>query len=1126
MPTVDADTSIESPLDIPKDKTPPPTSGRFGGGGGAEHIAANSGVLDVRVWINRRKNVPFSKTNWFNDSIIFNSATIRDYPRDLRVQLASTPNTEGVYLKPLLQYRHVFIAGQSAKGLEELKTGSAFIAGEPVYKKEQRFLIVPSFFQKEVITPDNYTIGAKTSDITDANVTLAGATTTQTLAEECKPKAMWAYEAINKESQIPDDTAEKSILMPKQTSSSTCSASGVHWGLEKETDLFQGEDFFIEFHRRASSTDIPNTKPGSNDDLDKLRFSHEYASILDVQGGAVLSAFASAVGVAGAAAASAAAASLQSAISTNRGVVDVDHNNNVIDRKQYDFRDQAYYVIEIGKGHSQHNYFILITQRGPVRLIRKIGGDKKRTEVVAEFTDTERVSENNQSESGGTVNGAALISAASFGMVVRNHLGKLVIQFYGPGISAKPWIIERKESKAISSRGDTETTPVTMFVPAAKLAIYGGNLQTAFLFGPLQYLQPREKNGQGSAVTFKSPPQRDPYSNTCKTDAKGLLEENSYALPTGGKMNVLLTAVDHPIQDLLKTGYTPRPTRLNRQGRPAGGSGGSNQDKNITDQVFTQDAQAYRQIVNGVKSELQDGSFFKKSPIKAITPGRRSSIEVGIACQANDSSNRSTQFVIEIKMKAGGHVFESGWELPSCKTPILTLMRLASKPAEDKGRWEAREFECGEHVMSFSDSWTAQDFTKIEHTGNIKFLLNNGVPFYEEDRTGDILDLRNKAFYIEVWAGYKSGSDGGIFASNSACNYSKLPHLYKMFTGICYGGTVTYEYGKRVMDCQIFDYSKVLQDMLFFNSPFFDGVKDVFAVDEILRFAGFRGSESNHPRFLTNLTTKNPNQDFYVLVAPDGRAYISRAYALPSSYQRLQQPFFKFKDGDKFYDGIIKMAERAGKLFFFDAHGVAHYENYHDLVADEMTSGQTSGESGCQSVVLAPLWWFTTGHGLWQGQQVFNQVSIMEDVQSVYNHRKLLTNTPDFTPIWGDDVDYDSIEDPQTEGFLGYMRTLFQQEGAFGSFESAQAIMFFYKAMGRPPYVVKFETYGLPARALDIISLNGQRLRVMRVESNIDPSKNVWWQTYECEWLKPIQSDFSDFIGSTKQPNNPASGNC
>ena len=104
-----------------------------------------------------------------------------------------------------------------------------------------------------------------------------------------------------------------------------------------------------------------------------------------------------------------------------------------------------------------------------------------------------------------------------------------------------------------------------------------------------------------------------------------------------------------------------------------------------------------------------------------------------------------------------------------------------------------------------------------------------------------------------------------------------------------------------------------------------------------------------------------------------------------------------------------------------------------------------------------------------------------------------------------DDLEWDSFDDPDSEGFIGYLKTFYQQESAFGTPEAIQNIKEFYRIFFRPPIVVKFETFGQPMRALDIVVFNNQPLRVMKVDSVIDPKRNIWWQNLECEWMRKVQ---------------------
>jgi len=61
-----------------------------------------------------------------------------------------------------------------------------------------------------------------------------------------------------------------------------------------------------------------------------------------------------------------------------------------------------------------------------------------------------------------------------------------------------------------------------------------------------------------------------------------------------------------------------------------------------------------------------------------------------------------------------------------------------------------------------------------------------------------------------------------------------------------------------------------------------------------------------------------------------------------------------------------------------------------------------------------------------------------------------------------------------------------------------------YSVFFRPYVEYKFETYGLPLRANDIIQINGETARVMNVSHEFDASTNRWWMNVECKRYQPI----------------------
>jgi hypothetical protein len=355
----------------------------------------------------------------------------------------------------------------------------------------------------------------------------------------------------------------------------------------------------------------------------------------------------------------------------------------------------------------------------------------------------------------------------------------------------------------------------------------------------------------------------------------------------------------------------------------------------------------------------------------------------------------------------------------------------------------------------------------------------------ENNVTDFLLSLQNKNFYVDIWAGYRNCSAVGFVG------------LYKMFTGICQGGQVSYEYNKNIMSCKIVDYTSVLKADRFLNSPWFDGMKDVNAIWEICQMVGFRSKGKYDPGSvlsrLSKMASEGASDTFFHHW--DGRLFRMEPYALPSGYSRLTDASFKFEDGESLYEGIVKICTKSSKTFYFDQFGIARYEDLQDAIEQDYLGTTT----------LVPLFEFTTNPLIWGGQLVFNKVERTYDVASISNHIHMVSNTPDVTPLFADDIRWKSMDNPNTEGFLGYKKMFVQRESMFGNWESVLNNLAKYKAMFRPLISVKFETYGIPLRANDIVSINGEVTRVVSVSHKIDAQKNEWWMNVECKKYQAVE---------------------
>ena len=142
---------------------------------------------------------------------------------------------------------------------------------------------------------------------------------------------------------------------------------------------------------------------------------------------------------------------------------------------------------------------------------------------------------------------------------------------------------------------------------------------------------------------------------------------------------------------------------------------------------------------------------------------------------------------------------------------------------------------------------------------------------------------------------------------------------------------------------------------------------------------------------------------------------------------------------------------------------------------------------------------------------MFNRVERSFDVAGIYNHIKVLSNTPDMHLLVGDHLKWDTMENPEMTGFLGYQKTAYQAESMFGSTAALVSTINKYAVGFKPKIKLNFETYGLPLRATDIVSLEGEVVRVTKVNHVFNAAKNQWWMQVECERYQPI--DASSLVG-------------
>lgn len=1031
-------------------------------------------------------------------TLVLDSDTLQSFPDYQRHQFGSVPGLPGIYLREIYNYRSNFVVFQDTSNatvtgqIEELQPDSSviFTNGTPDYKEDQTWKVVPSpVDQKKPMSPSQQQ--CYWADLPDCdNGTGSSTGSTTGTFDDKYSRATFKYFTPSRASYpnngqgTSPEPIDSTILAPCQLAVTRPGTKGVHWKFEKTTPLFKGEDFFIEFISIAHQQDLSNSRYTGIQDPTYTFLDADTSYSGSFNGDSVTPPL-------------------------NYGVVSyrVEDKTFVKDESSSQFfsvHRQSYLFVELdgrnggGTGSSGDNnpwYFILFPFNFKPTFVKVVGG----------------VSYNLGVYDGASC--ADLFSRPSFRLAVRNHLGRIVITISGN--EGQPWIIEN----TLPIKGEDKIFRVP---DKCKLSIWGGNLPIAFAFAPLQYVE---------SSSFELPPPEKQKTKIEGSDAAITVPVSKpFALPNDKiKAHYFWLSLSDSMPKGLKPKDDTTPGKFgsvvysNYMGSrhpyytcdahkilEASDDGSVSTDINAITFLDTDDQIKDLEEQSGYGND----SYIKLKMVLAEKDNGSSTTDSGVGLEATvtreDESGREVAYrKVNVEMTAGDHTFDSNWKCPYCVTPVMTHLRVVSLP-ESMDLWDTNEKDVSKHVTHFSDSWTAPDYNVAEHSGSITFLISpdgqNNDNNVVLDQSSYLEGLKDKAFYIEVWAGY------------TPCSYAHgdMTDAVKLFTGLCYGGTIKQEPVNRTMECKIHDYSSILKEYMFFNSPFFDAVRDINAVYQVMKIAAFKETDEDadlgngrcNPLYYVKQLVENEDAQVSSI---DGRPDFGyKDYILPFSFARLTNPLLRYQDGSKLYDALTDWAKRGSKMMFFDQHGILHWEESSGI-AMSYISNNAGLSDNC-------IWNFVTGKpdddgtAIPTGQYVFNTMTKEGSVEDIYNNIHVITSTPQMELLIGDEINWPSVEDPTTPGFLGYRRMMFQQEPLFGNQEALEKTMKYYKAFWKAPVVYQFETYGKPVRVFDIASVNGLNIVLTSVSNEIDARENKWWQTLQGEYLQKVNENLDDLI--------------
>ena len=338
------------------------------------------------------------------------------------------------------------------------------------------------------------------------------------------------------------------------------------------------------------------------------------------------------------------------------------------------------------------------------------------------------------------------------------------------------------------------------------------------------------------------------------------------------------------------------------------------------------------------------------------------------------------------------------------------------------------------------------------------------------------------------------------------------------------------------MSFAIKDYMSVLENQFIFNSPFFDGVQDVQAVYELAKLAGFadesdqaRGIERKPLGYLRKVMDDGDRVGER-LFTYNGEKSRSERYDLKGTYSSLAEPAMKFQNGETYESAVKRIAQMGGKVVYFDRWGVLRMETPAALVAAHSSANDDIEFIPVFDFITTPIvrssnipdpgennTEFSFDPWVHAAHLVYNSVTYQRSVEECTNQIVILSASNSIKRADGSTTGgfiiegytfFDQMWKPESEGFIGYRKPLYQSEGAFGSVESVRNAISTYAKFKFPPVIMSFETYGVPGlKALDIITLDGNLAYITEISHELDPATNRWWMNLTAEWLKPFKGE-------------------
>jgi hypothetical protein len=602
-----------------------------------------------------------------------------------------------------------------------------------------------------------------------------------------------------------------------------------------------------------------------------------------------------------------------------------------------------------------------------------------------------------------------------------------------------PWIIHMQQLEERDEKNNLTPRKTGMFI-GKKLSLYGGNIQAGFSYAPIQY----EREGliklpiQGFQVPFTS---SGGGQTTVDPTVSISLKGTASAEQEKSKNGDLRIMAD--AEAFFGDAELPDESEGSTVIEAVGGD--NPEYKAEMNRLIT-----IEQATIETDLKTKDGEFNFNQSTEGVAGVQ------GIISLTRGGA-KSSSYQVGIILEASNVQTDSGFVIPNGRSPYIWMVR-QSMPVQEGGT-PTRVAEITSDIMSLELAWNTTGIGEVTATGSMQVLTKprrvvpGGVSVdYEE--------MLNKITYIEIDVERLYGTID---------DESK-----QMFTGCIVSAEVSDEPGRRVINFKLEDYMWVMQAVKTILSPPYDGMYFHLAVADLVSRTGL------------------PRRNIFVETTQVDQVNKSQQPYLPI-IDLFNQPKWRFPDGTSIKDAVLKIAKLDWRIIYFDPQG--------NFVYDSLPQGMFGDESPTGDHIE----FFTGETDGWDPTKlVWNNVSKGFSIKDMYNSVQVVAVDKRIPGLLLEfsDTNTQSIWDTDSPGYIGFVKTFRQRDGAL---EGPQAFAYFAKMvqlMYNVPKTIKFETYGrTDLRPAQVIKVDGRQYRIMNLSLKFDASKHEFWASIEGEWF-------------------------